>query len=37
MKGISQYGDIGSETGLLAKPFTVESLGAQMRSLLDLK
>ncbi|MBZ5629844.1 MAG: PAS domain S-box protein [Acidobacteriia bacterium] len=34
---ISQYGDIGSETGLLAKPFTVESLGAQMRSLLDLK
>jgi PAS domain S-box-containing protein len=34
---ISQYGDIGAGTGLLAKPFTAESLGAQMRSLLDPK
>ena len=34
---ISQYGDIGSGTALLAKPFTTEALGAQMRSLLEQK
>ena len=34
---ISQYGDIGAGTVLLAKPFSAESLGAQMRSLLDQK
>jgi two-component system cell cycle sensor histidine kinase/response regulator CckA len=34
---ISQYGDIGAGTALLAKPFTAEALGAQMRSLLGQK
>ena len=34
---ISQYGDIGAGTGLLAKPFTAEALGAQMRALLEQK
>ena len=34
---ISQYGDIGAGTALLAKPFTAEALGAQIRSLLDQK
>jgi PAS domain S-box-containing protein len=34
---ISQYGDIGAGTGLLAKPFSAEALGAQMRSLLEQK
>jgi nitrogen-specific signal transduction histidine kinase len=34
---ISQYGDIGKGTALLAKPFTAEALGAQMRALLEQK
>jgi two-component system, cell cycle sensor histidine kinase and response regulator CckA len=34
---ISQYGDIGQGTALLAKPFTAEALGAQMRTLLERK
>ncbi len=34
---ISQYGDIGPGTALLAKPFSAEALGAQMRALLDAK
>jgi two-component system cell cycle sensor histidine kinase/response regulator CckA len=34
---ISQYGDIGPETALLAKPFTAEALGANMRALLERK
>jgi DNA-binding NtrC family response regulator len=34
---ISQYGEIGAGTALLAKPFTAEALGAKMRSLLDEK
>jgi DNA-binding response OmpR family regulator len=34
---ISQYGDIGAGTALLAKPFSAEALGAQMRALLERK
>ncbi len=34
---ISQYGDIGPGTALLAKPFSAEVLGAQMRALLEKK
>ena len=34
---ISQYGDIGAGTALLAKPFSAEALGAQMRALLEQK
>jgi two-component system, cell cycle sensor histidine kinase and response regulator CckA len=34
---ISQYGDIGHETALLAKPFTTEALGQHMRTLLERK
>jgi CheY-like chemotaxis protein len=34
---ISQYGDVGPGTALLAKPFTAEALGAQMRALLERK
>ncbi len=32
---ISQYGDIGAGTALLAKPFSAEALGAKIRALLD--